>query len=115
MNLEELRKLAESFFEWPTEDRTQVTLTSALLFAQHVLDIALFKPPTAESMHSTFGYVVHFKPPHYDDRDAACRKSILGAVTTSDTEEVTCKNCKLTVAHKVARAKKEQGDEQIQY
>lgn len=37
MNLEELRKLADSFFEWPTEDRTHVTLTSALLFAQHVL------------------------------------------------------------------------------
>ena len=39
MNLEELRKLADSFFEWPTEDRTQVTLTSALLFAQHVLRV----------------------------------------------------------------------------
>ena len=37
MTLEELRKLADSFFEWPTEDRTHVTLTSALLFAQHVL------------------------------------------------------------------------------
>lgn len=37
MNLEELRKLADSFFEWPTEDRSQVTLTSAMLFAQHVL------------------------------------------------------------------------------
>lgn len=37
MEIEELRKLAESFFEWPTEDKTQVTLTSALLFAQQVL------------------------------------------------------------------------------
>ena len=38
MEIEELRKLADSFFEFPTEDRTQVTLTSALLFAQHVLE-----------------------------------------------------------------------------
>ena len=37
MEIEELRRLADSFFEWPTEDRTHVTLTSALLFAQHVL------------------------------------------------------------------------------
>lgn len=40
MEIEELRELADSFFEWPTEDRTQVTLTSALLFAQHVLRMA---------------------------------------------------------------------------
>ena len=40
MNPEELRELADSFFEWPTEDRTHVTLTSALLFAQHVLRMA---------------------------------------------------------------------------
>lgn len=39
MTLEELRKLADSFFEWPTEDRTHVTLTSALLFAQYVLSM----------------------------------------------------------------------------
>lgn len=40
MEIEELKQLAESFFEWPTEDRTHVTLTSALLFAQHVLGMA---------------------------------------------------------------------------
>lgn len=39
MEIEELRQLADSFFEWPTEDRTQVTLTSALRNAQHVLRI----------------------------------------------------------------------------
>lgn len=38
MTFEELKQLADSFFEWPTKDRTQVTLTSALLFAQHVLE-----------------------------------------------------------------------------
>lgn len=38
MEIEELRKLAEEFFEWPTEDHNHVTLTSALLFAQHVLE-----------------------------------------------------------------------------
>lgn len=37
---EELKKLADSFFDWPTEDRTQVTLTSAILFAQHVIGAA---------------------------------------------------------------------------
>lgn len=40
MEIEELRKLADSFFEWPTEDHNHVTLTSALLFAQHVLRMA---------------------------------------------------------------------------
>lgn len=39
MEIEELKQLADSFFEWPTEDRTHVTLTSALLFAHHVLSM----------------------------------------------------------------------------
>jgi len=34
MNLEELRIEAEKFFEWPSDTKTNVTLTSALLFAQ---------------------------------------------------------------------------------
>lgn len=37
---EELKKLADSFFDWPTEDRTHVTTTSAILFAQYVLAAA---------------------------------------------------------------------------
>jgi hypothetical protein len=37
---EQLQKLANSFFDWPTEDRTQVTTTSAILFAQHILAAA---------------------------------------------------------------------------
>lgn len=34
MCLEELRIEAEKFFEWPGDTKTDVTLTSALLFAQ---------------------------------------------------------------------------------
>lgn len=41
MEIEELRKLAEEFFEWDEDcDCVFVTLTSALLFAQHVLRMA---------------------------------------------------------------------------
>lgn len=39
-DFEQLKKLADTFFDWPTEDRTQVTLTSAILFAQHVIGAA---------------------------------------------------------------------------
>lgn len=48
MNLEELKKLADSFFEWPAEDRTHVTTTSAILFAQHALAAA----PRPEAVQS---------------------------------------------------------------
>ena len=39
MNLELIKKEAESFFEWPTDKRTDVvTLTSCLLFAKHCVE-----------------------------------------------------------------------------
>ena len=34
MGLEELKMEAEKFFEWPSDTKDHVTLTSALLFAQ---------------------------------------------------------------------------------
>lgn len=34
MTLEELRVEAEKFFEWPSDTKVHVTLTSALIFAQ---------------------------------------------------------------------------------
>lgn len=33
---QKIKELADSFFEWPTEDRSAVTLASALFFAEHV-------------------------------------------------------------------------------
>ena len=35
MTREEIEQQAEHFFTWPTDDRTCVTYTSALLFAEH--------------------------------------------------------------------------------
>ena len=40
MQLSEIQAKAESFFEWPTEDKRHVTTTSALLFAQKCVDDA---------------------------------------------------------------------------
>ena len=34
MGLEELRAEAEKFFEWPSDTKNHVTLTSAIIFAQ---------------------------------------------------------------------------------
>jgi hypothetical protein len=39
MNLEQIKAEAHDFFEWPTEDRTVVLTTSAILFARHCADI----------------------------------------------------------------------------
>ena len=40
MNFELIKQEAESFFEWPTDKRTDiVTLTSCLLFAKHCVEI----------------------------------------------------------------------------
>ena len=36
MEIERLQQEAERFFEWDTEKRDFVTLTSCLLFAQHI-------------------------------------------------------------------------------
>ena len=36
MEIEQLQHEAGRFFEWPTEKRDFVTLTSCLLFAQHI-------------------------------------------------------------------------------
>ncbi len=36
---QKIRELADSFFEWPTQDRNTVTLTSALLFAEKIAEI----------------------------------------------------------------------------
>ena len=36
---QKIKELAESFFEWPTEDKSCVTLTSALLFAEKIAEI----------------------------------------------------------------------------
>jgi len=39
MTLDELRALADEYFEWPiAHNKSTVTMTSALLFAQHVLE-----------------------------------------------------------------------------
>ena len=51
MNLELIKKEAESFFEWPMDKRTDiVTLTSCLLFAKHCVDKANGWIPLTESM-----------------------------------------------------------------
>lgn len=36
---QKIKELADSFFEWPTEDKSRVTLTSALLFAEKIAEI----------------------------------------------------------------------------
>jgi hypothetical protein len=36
---QKIKELADSFFEWPTEDKSCVTLTSALLFAEKIAEI----------------------------------------------------------------------------
>ena len=49
MNLELIKKEAESFFDWPSDKRTDiVTLTSCLIFAQHCVDKATAWRPIAE-------------------------------------------------------------------
>lgn len=40
MNLEEIRAKADSFFEFPTENKDHVTTTSAILFARHILEFS---------------------------------------------------------------------------
>lgn len=37
---EALRDEAERFFEWPTDDRSTVSLTSCILFARHIAAMA---------------------------------------------------------------------------
>jgi len=36
MTLEEIKKEAESFFEWPSDNKQTVTTTSAILFADFI-------------------------------------------------------------------------------
>jgi len=36
---QKIKELADSFFEWPTENKSFVTLTSALLFAEKIAEI----------------------------------------------------------------------------
>lgn len=36
---QKIKELADSFFEWPTNEKNTVTLTSALLFAQKIAEI----------------------------------------------------------------------------
>ena len=40
MNFDDIKIKAESFFEFPTENRDHVTTTSAILFARHILEYA---------------------------------------------------------------------------
>jgi hypothetical protein len=35
VTLDDIKQKAEKFFEWPAEDHSQVTFTSALLFADY--------------------------------------------------------------------------------
>jgi len=87
MEIEELRRLAYSFFEWPTEDHNHVTLTSALLFAQHVLSMAKQQqwnhPDIAPSVKAGFSRLlvvavrrndgkVYSFPAHYLNRVELC-------------------------------------------
>jgi len=37
--LDEIRAEAELFFEWPGDDRSTVTLTSCILFADHIASL----------------------------------------------------------------------------
>jgi hypothetical protein len=39
MKLEQIEELAETFFEFPSEEKNYVTLVSALLFASHCCKI----------------------------------------------------------------------------
>lgn len=41
MTREEIKKAAEEFFEWPTEKRETVTLTSCIFFAEHIAEKAV--------------------------------------------------------------------------
>ena len=38
MTLEEIKAIAETWFEWPEEDRCHVTYTSAMLFARDMYE-----------------------------------------------------------------------------
>lgn len=40
MTIDEIKAKAESFFEFPTENKDHVTTTSAVLFARHILEFA---------------------------------------------------------------------------
>jgi hypothetical protein len=55
MTLEKLRALAEGYFEWESEDRSTVTTTSALLFAQYALAAA--DKESASALRDTFAAV----------------------------------------------------------
>lgn len=50
MDREKIKDLADSFFEWPTEDKKQVTTTSAILFADFVSKKAQEKIDTLEKV-----------------------------------------------------------------
>jgi len=41
--LDEIRAEAERFFEWPDDDRSTVTLTSCILFADHITAPSAFR------------------------------------------------------------------------
>ena len=41
MDKERIKKEAEAFFEWPTQDKTHVTTTSMLIFANVIAEIAM--------------------------------------------------------------------------
>jgi hypothetical protein len=43
MDRDRIKAEANAFFEWPTEDKTHVTTTSMLLFAEHIAKIAAGK------------------------------------------------------------------------
>lgn len=53
MTREEIERQAEHFFEWPGDDKTVVTYTSALLFAEHCVKEAA----QAESDLLTIAYM----------------------------------------------------------
>lgn len=41
MTKERIQQEADTFFEWPTDKREVVTLTSCLFFAKHIADLAM--------------------------------------------------------------------------
>jgi len=38
MKTDEIKKLADDFFEWPTDQKNLVTLTSAIIFVEYCLE-----------------------------------------------------------------------------
>ena len=64
MTHDEIKKEAESFFEWPMDKRTDiVTLTSCLLFAKHCVEKANGWRPIEEAPKDGTYVIVHI--PNY--------------------------------------------------